>query len=407
MVRSSLILSVLLLLCASCEQPLTAGSGLSAAGRSSMETTCNDWACNRAKMISVGSASSCAVLASGAVLCWGDNQEGQLGNGRNVTSATPVFVSGLSNAASVSVGDVHACAVTADGQVLCWGDNQFGQLGNGTTVDSNVPVAAVGLAAAKEVSCGGNHCCALARDGSVSCWGQTDNIPLGRMGDTNVCPFPTDVSAALGATVSAITVGSDRACAILENGTAVCFGSNEYGKLGGGDNNAHAAPVAVRGLVNATKIVLGDDHACALLANGTVSCWGWKGDHLLGNDQALGANEVESSIPIPVIGLSGIVDLAAGDFHTCAISENGSISCWGCNGSGQLGDDMTTGSLPVTVSATNALAVGAGADSTCAILFSGAISCWGYGGYGQLGNGMSGDNVMSATPVGVRWPTAP
>jgi alpha-tubulin suppressor-like RCC1 family protein len=298
----------------------------------------------------------------------------------------------------LSVGTSHACAVTADKRAVCWGDNQFGQLGNGSTENSNVPVRVARLDETKAVSCGGHHCCALAVNGSLSCWGHFNGVPKDLALDGYYAATPVTIDVPVGLSVSAIAVGSDRACAILGDGSAVCFGNNEFGKLGCGDGSSHLEPVFVEGLSGAAKIVMGEKHTCALLADGTVSCWGWNAHALLGRDDP--AYQYET--PVQVAGLSGTVALAAGSYHTCSVSAEGSVACWGVNGNGQLGNSGTAISLPTAVSGLNAGALGACLSHSCAVLKTGAISCWGYNGYGQLGNGTTEN---SAAPVSVLWPT--
>ncbi|MBU6154397.1 MAG: hypothetical protein KGP28_08870, partial [Bdellovibrionales bacterium] len=107
----------------------------------------------------------------GSVRCWGYNRDGQLGNGSNQNSPTPVTVSGLTNAIAVSAGGNHTCALIGDGSVRCWGYNRDGQLGNGSNQNSPTPVTVSGLTNAIAVSAGGTHTCAIESGGSVKCWG--------------------------------------------------------------------------------------------------------------------------------------------------------------------------------------------------------------------------------------------
>jgi alpha-tubulin suppressor-like RCC1 family protein len=127
------------------------------------------------------------VTASGGVVCWGYNLDGQLGNGSMTNSATPVPVVGLtSGVTGVSVGDYSACAVTSGGGVVCWGLNAEGELGNNSTANSSEPVAVSGLSSGvTAVSVGTETACALTTTGGVECWGWNADGQLGNGSNTN------------------------------------------------------------------------------------------------------------------------------------------------------------------------------------------------------------------------------
>ena len=142
--------------------------------------------------LSVGYSFECAVLADRTAVCWGQNLHGQLGNsavtvGTPSGSATPVPVSGLTNVSAIAASDGYACALLADGTVHCWGDNQNGTLGNGTTTDSSTPVAVAGLTHIVAISTGTEHACALAADGTIWCWGLNGEGELGNAGAHDSC----------------------------------------------------------------------------------------------------------------------------------------------------------------------------------------------------------------------------
>jgi alpha-tubulin suppressor-like RCC1 family protein len=265
--------------------------------------------------IAAGDGFNCVASESGAVLCWGINDYGQLGVSPIPMTGTPTPIAGITNAIHVSAAGGAACAGSADGTWQCWGVTFSGaaspqpytvpvanalqmSLGDGGLVcallgDGSVtcenggpPFSRVpGLAYASDVSVGQFQACAVTSDGRVSCWGQNEYGELGVFGSSpaGLVVVP-DVEAAI--EVSA----SDRyTCAVLGTGQVVCWGSNHYGTLGTtdlpdsqpcnpdppeGDVDVCSAPVVVPGIQGAIHIATAGDHVCALLADGTVECWG-------------------------------------------------------------------------------------------------------------------------------------
>lgn len=302
--------------------------------------------------ITTGGNHSCAVTANGAK-CWGQNNAGQLGDGSNQSSDKPVDVIGLSGGpvgvVAVAAGESHTCARFIGSSkvnlVKCWGSNIFGQLGDGTYVDSAFPVEVVGLSGVVAITAGKQHTCALLDTGGVKCWGKGDDGQLGN-GDILHSGTPVNVSG-LSNGVKAIAAGHNHNCALLESGSVKCWGANEYGQIGDGTSgieNEHTTPVAVKGLVVRTSaIALGGWHTCALTDRGSVLCWGRNTYGQLGD----GEWGVLDTVPIGVESLPGcgVATIAAGESHTCAITNGGVIKCWGRNQHGQIGNGSNTGKL--------------------------------------------------------------
>ena len=358
--------------------------------------------------IAAGAAHTCAVVDSGSMQCWGDNASGQLGNGTNTQSSTPVTVTGLSNVSAITAhGYAHVCALNS-GAMWCWGYNGFSQLGNGAVSNSNVPVAVTGLSSGvTAITTGQYHSCALTSTGSMKCWGE--NL-WGQLGDGANEFVPGSVRGAAGSqgalnllvtATPAVTAGTYHTCAATSAGGVKCWGSNFYGQLGDGTTGSTAAftvPVSVAGLsAPVTGVAGGEAHTCAVTDTGAVQCWGRNNFGQLGN----GLNS-DSGAPVSVTGLSGTVaEIATGKQHSCVLTTRGGVQCWGNNSSGQLGTGNTANSnVPVTVLGMESgmMAISAGNTHTCALTLAGAVKCWGANANGQLGNGF---NVSASTPVAV------
>ena len=203
------------------------------------------------------------------------------------TTSTPLEITVRSDAGEagtqISIGNEYSCALTQDGTVACWGRNEHGQLGDGTTTNRSVPVAVTGGALAGKtvthVATSAWHSCALTQDGNVACWGGNDYGQLGD-GTTTNSSVPIAVTAGVlaGKTITRIAIGAWHSCALTSDGVVVCWGYNYDGQLGDGTTTNRSVPVAVTGGALAGKIVThfatGSVHSCALTSDGVVACWG-------------------------------------------------------------------------------------------------------------------------------------
>jgi alpha-tubulin suppressor-like RCC1 family protein len=177
---------------------------------------------------------TCVIADTGEVLCWGWNSTGQLGDGSAPSSrSTPGPVTGLSDVVSLAAGcHQHLCAVDGSGAVYCWGENVQSQLGDGTTTSSDVPVRVAfpeGDVHVVEVAVGSAHTCARTDDGRVWCWGANDEGQIGN-GTVGEPRGPTLVPrfAAPGAIpAAALQLGCDDSCVRLTDGSFWCWGGNE------------------------------------------------------------------------------------------------------------------------------------------------------------------------------------
>jgi alpha-tubulin suppressor-like RCC1 family protein len=315
------------------------------------------------------------------------NRAGQGGNGNTAGSGAVRPRA----ATSISAGVDMACAVASDGSVWCWGQNDDGQLGDGTTTDSpTVPVRVVGLDDAVAVTTGGTwnsggrgaarnaFACAVRRPGTVYCWGNVAGIVENAGANRSSLPL-----AVPGVSNAAALAGGDwHVCALTRQGDVECWGDNAWGQLGDGtsmDCSVGSCPVKVLGLSGATAVTgKGSSFSCAVVADGSVNCWGTAE----GGTNFDCCSVPNAASPTVVQGVSTIAGgLDAGYTHTCAIApDRGSVRCWGYNYDGALGetDDLAwTAAATVGGFGAPVLTVTAGAGNSCVALADGTVSCWG------------------------------
>lgn len=343
--------------------------------------------------------------------CWGRNTLGQLGDGTHNSSNTPVSVANTLGHGVVKIvtGRNHSCALLKTGAVKCWGQNQYGQLGTGNTVDQLLPTPVQGLNKnVIDIASGRESVCALLRGGSVKCWGQNSFFQLGDNSKINRST-PTDVSG-LSAGVKRIAAGYIHACVLLKNGKIKCWGEGSYGQLGIGDIESKSIPTEVANIggnnPEATAIAAGPYSTCAIVnkggffANGAVECWGGNAYGQLGDGSV-----TTRLLPTPVIGISkGASAISIGLGHSCAI-VSGALKCWGSNRQGQLGisnrPELFTTPQTVPGFSKVTYAVSANNTHTCAAESQpfGSIKCWGGNSDGQIGNAGVSLNTNISSPV--------
>lgn len=347
--------------------------------------------------------STCVVTSAGFVNCWGANDFGQLGDGTTQSfKNTPVTVSNISGVKQVAMGYNHACAITQTGSVSCWGDNNNGQLGDGTQTQRLQATAVVGLSAkVTQLALSYNSSCALLETGDIQCWGSNTQGELG-VGQA-VVPVQSlsPKTLILGSSLKAkkIVAGNHHLCAISQNDALFCWGANDLGQLG---INSAATKIYQPTLLslagNVQQVGAGFSHTCAATST-TVSCWGDNSFAQLGNNSS-GVTPVLS--PVTVLNISAPIDnFALGKDHSCAVTTDNKTYCWGSRQAGQtaqtVDDTQRDTQATLVTGLTGKRALSAGDFHTCSIEDNSVVKCWGKNDLGQLANGSSAQ--QSATPV--------
>ncbi|WP_141578839.1 RCC1 domain-containing protein [Actinomadura sp. WMMA1423] len=406
--------------------------------------------------IDAGIQHTCVVDDAFAVRCWGSNDRGQLGHGRNalVPSLTRVGDNEAPSTAGtvdlggnlawkVATGGLHSCAVLVEGGVVCWGQNQWGVLGSGDQGDgSNLSIgddeepADVAIGGdimvdlgrdrtAKAIAAGGTHTCVINDLDNVMCWGMSDKGQLGYPNTDEIIgddEDPDDLGAVdLGhRTVRAIAAGEDHTCAVTDSGAVYCWGDNGHGQLGlpqdlnnqiiGDDETPLSAGHVDLDGMKAVDVTAGRAHTCATLEDATLRCWG---DNTYG---ATGLGTPVLDVPPdsgPVgLGERRVTTTDAGYDHTCTAltGDVHHVWCWGHVGGqskdGRLGlpelgtfedlgdDEPLSDASWVHLNGDSVVALAAGTAHTCAVTTAGEVRCWGDNAEGALGNALGRTNMI-------------
>ncbi|WP_409562640.1 RCC1 domain-containing protein [Hyphomicrobium sp. MC8b] len=395
----------------------------------------------------------CGVTDKGAVRCWGANEAGQLGTNAVGWEIEPVAVAGGHVFTSLVSQTYTTCALKINGEAWCWGDNAVGGAGqsDGSAFYSPAQVVGGHVFTALDANPGMRRGCGLDNTGKTWCWGwvpadrsygQTfTSIAGGEGSDKPSCGLKADGSAwclgtngagqlgdgttvdstgayvaVTGGHVFTSLAGSGTAvCGLESDGSAWCWGQNNYGQLGNNNIGVNSsAPAAVSGGHQFSKLSGGGSAVCGVATDSALWCWGYGAFGALGN----GATAT-SAIPVRV-GTAGtgtlfsdwtdvsIVGHSSLGAHGCGLRADESMWCWGDNVYGQLGDGTTTSSnVPVEVTGDHSFvavsAAGGGREGfTCGLDDEGAAWCWGHKTRGQLGSGAQ----QSEEPVSV-WCSGP
>ncbi|AFY02886.1 RCC1 domain-containing protein [Bdellovibrio bacteriovorus] len=291
---------------------------------------------------------------------------------------------------TVAAGYDTACGIYRSA-VYCWGANANGELGNASaSLSTNTPTTPALLNGVTDIKTGSSHNCAILR-GELWCWGANSWGQLGT-GDQYGRNIPVQVSVA--GRFEKLSVGAAHTCAISK-GTVYCWGNNQFGQLGVGSTEQYIVVPAELPLSDVIDVAAGDFFTCAVVKNGSVYCWGRNTKGELGN----GGYET-SYAPRKVAGISDASDVEAGNQSACALMFD-QLKCWGSAESGQLGSTITSGNspTPVTIDIDPVVSVALGGGSLCAITNLGSAKCWGSAQGGTLGNGQTTGFVVVPVQV--------
>ncbi len=311
---------------------------------------------------SAGDGFTCGLTVDDAVRCWGRNERGQLGYGNffDIGDDELPSTAGDNSLAvgvivAIATGARHACAAYDDGEVACWGSSDFGELGYGNydTIGDNELVASAGLVDVPgdvvELAAGARHTCARLSTGAIRCWGYATDGALGYgnpewIGDNEL---PSGVGEVNVPPADSIVAGGNHTCVLTSTGSVWCWGQIAGGGLGYGNNAQIGDDEMPVGAVmvaedmlgeSVTQVVAGGNHTCALISGSVVRCWGDGTDGQLGygNTDVIGDDETPYSAGDVDVG-GPVLQLAAGDSHTCALMWSGAVRCWGLGIDGRLG----------------------------------------------------------------------
>jgi alpha-tubulin suppressor-like RCC1 family protein len=324
----------------------------------------------------------------------------------------------------LAAGTSHTCALRSGGTLYCWGDNGSGELGRGpdgpdgsdyhpapvlSSIDGGPP-----LTGAVQALTGEEYSCTLV-GGTPYCWGNNDNAQLGDNGYDNE-PGPSPVLAATSTLpltgITRVAAGRIAACAEDGGGHWYCWGNNLWGQLSDSlPLGAYKTASLVMSLDGAISVAMGTLHTCAILGDGSVICFGLNDDRQVGQAGAITCTIDQSTAPcephpVTVMGLSNVKQLALAEHSTCALQGDGAVLCWGASGAGELGTTDAGAECAVPESDAGlpctevphaiqlgrpAVSISGGEDygggSYCALFADGSVSCWGSDTSGQLGIG--------------------
>jgi alpha-tubulin suppressor-like RCC1 family protein len=351
---------------------------------------------------------SCALKTDGAVYCWGPNNYGQVGDGSTVDRLTPYGIptlsSGVTSITSSPDGTSY-CAIKS-GAVYCWGRNDNGQLGNNTTTNQKTPVQPLDggtlqptilASGVTQIAMSNYHTCAL-KNTILYCWGTNSWGQLGTGNTNNYYTPALIISSGVSSVSLSYGWNGTSTYAIMSTGELRTWGYNGYYQLGNSNTTSSNTPIPNIFTSGVTAAVSNDYQTC-VIRNGALLCWGYQANttYYLANN----FYNYSNVSPTPSTGISsGVTAVALGNQFGCAI-VNAQLQCWGNNGYGQVGNGNTSNpsSIYVNPNLTSISALYIKDNRTCVVKSSGALYCFGANGSGESGSNTGFDNYVTSNPV--------
>lgn len=360
-----------------------------------------------------GLANTCVLTPAGDWYCWGNDAEGQLGNGKTIqVRVTPVRVIANIEKLFPSVMAGYACGTDADGRAYCWGANPSGQLGIGTTGAATLtPTAVAGGIKFATLTLTDSHTCGLTDSGEAYCWGSNR---VGELGDGSTRPSSVPVRVTTKLRFSSLVTVPTATCGIaVADGHTYCWGAMV--ELGAGNpSNLESRSECSRGFCarpvpvqlprpRLSRLVANLSGFCGLSSSGSAYCWGMNvSKRILRADTAQASKYMGPVLwtPAPVEGNQTFRELTAGFNHVCGLTEGGDAYCWG-----EWGGRKHV--VPVRFAGATRehkmTTLAAGAEFTCGLEETGALYCWGLNNFGQFGVSSKGGSDWRSEPVRVPW----
>ena len=356
------------------------------------------------KMTSAGHAHS-LVTSGTETWSFGWGRYGMLGHGGGEHEAVPRLIEALNCVVvkQVAVGDCHSKVLTTEGLVWTWGNGSRGQLGHGNTDHLDVPQRVGDLTNATDIASGGGHSLAVGEGGVVYMWGGNyfGQLGLGDHGDGTDRLVPTLVDGVSG--VVAVAAGQNHSCALSRDGTVMACGRNHMGQLGLGDTARRDTFTVVPDLSGVVDIDAGYYHTIALTCEGEVWTWG------KGRATGHGGDDDETQWLVPTKVTGGgieeavVVQVAAGDSHSMALTATGGLYSWGKGDHGQLGHgDKENLAVPRVVGGIGgAVGMAGGARHSLVITTEGRVLAFGSGMFGSEMLGLGAEVGEALVPTAI------